>query len=282
MFFHTAIWRLLTFIASAMSVLLLDGCASPGIGITQSVRLETPDCDMALCELSNDRGHWNVTSTPGTVSITTSLQPLEIACRARDSKSPTVLARAASAIDERGMAGAVSGGVVGAGAGAAVVAPLAPLLATPAAPFVIIIVAGVAGVGAGAGTYVDEASRFLRYPDTIVVPLVCQSAAHLESEVATAPVGIVVRGLSAPEAMTAGFATPRAVIITRLAADSHAAQAGLRERDIIVRCNKADVADVAHLQAILRATGPDRPLRVVVIREGQSLEITLPPRVALP
>ncbi len=278
----SAIARLLAFIALAVSAFLLVGCANPGISTTQSVRLETPDCDMAQCELSNDMGRWTVTSTPGAVSITTSSQPLEIACRARNSSAPLVPTRAPSAIDERGRAGAVSGGLVGAGAGAAVVAPLAPLLATPAAPFVIIFVAGVAGVGAGAGTYVDEASRLLRYPDTIAVPLVCQSAAPLEPQLATAPVGIVVRGLTAPEAMTAGFATPRAVIITRLAADSRAAQAGLREQDIIVGCNGADVADATHLQAILRATGPDRPLRVTVMREGQSLEMMLPPRVTLP
>ena len=63
-----------------------------------------------------------------------------------------------------------------------------------------------------------------------------------------------------------------------MAAGGRAVQAGLRERDIIVRCNDTDVVDTAQLQSIIRTAGPDRPLRLMVMREGQSLEITLPPR----
>jgi hypothetical protein len=281
MIFHPAIWRSITFAAAVASLLLQGGCASPGISTTQLVRVETPDCDMALCELTNDKGRWTVASTPGAVSITTSSRPLEIACRAPGMGSPSVLARSPAAVDERGVTGAVSGGVVGAGAGAAVVAPLAALL-TPAAPLVIIFVAGGAGVGAAAGTYVDEASRYLHYPDTIAVPLVCQSVVPLPSALAAAPLGIAVRGLTDAEVAAAGFTGRGAVIVTRMVAGSRAAQGGLHERDIIVRCNDAEIIDAAQLQAIIRAAAPDQPLQVLVLREGQQLEITLPRRVTLP
>lgn len=175
------------------------------------------------------------------------------------------------------MAGAVSGGVVGAGASAAVVAPLA-VLVPPAAPLVLMFVVAGAGAGAGVGTLLDESSRHLRYPETIAVPLVCQSVVPLPAELAAAPTGIAVRGLTDAEAVAAGFTGRGGVIVTQMAAGGRAVQAGLRERDIIVRCNDTDVVDTAQLQSIIRTAGPDRPLRLMVMREGQSLEITLPPR----
>lgn len=281
MIFHLPIRRPITFAAIAVSVFLLDGCASPGISTTQLVRVETPDCDMALCELSNDKGRWAVTSTPGFVSITTSSQPLEIACRAPFAGSPSVPGRAPSAIDERGVAGAVSGGAVGAGAGAAVVAPLAGLV-TPAAPLVLMFVVAGAGAGVGVGTVLDESSRYLRYPETIAVPLVCQSVAPLASALAAAPVGIAMRGLTEGEAMAAGIPGRRAVIVTQMVTGGRAAQAGLRERDIIVRCNDTEVLDTVHLQSIVRAAGLDQSLRLLVLREGQPVEMTLPPKVVGP
>lgn len=281
MIVHTPIWRLITITAVAVTVLLQFGCAIPGMSTTQSVRLETPDCDGAVCELSNDKGHWTVASTPGTASITTSSQPLEIACRAPNMGSSSVSTRAPSAIDERGMAGAVSGGVVGAGASAAVVAPLA-VLVPPAAPLVLMFVVAGAGAGAGVGTVLDESSRYLRYPETIAVPLVCQSVVPLPAELAAAPTGIAVRGLTDAETVAAGSTGRGGVIVTQMAAGGRAVQAGLRERDIIVRCNDTDVVDTAQLQSIIRTAGPDRPLRLMVMREGQPLEITLPRRVVGP
>jgi len=278
---RAAIGRPITLAAVTVSVLLLESCASPGISTTDLVRVETPGCDGSACELSNDKGRWIVASTPGTASITTSTQPLEIACRAPLAGSPSVPARAPSSVDERGKAGAVSGGVVGAGAGAAVVAPLAALV-TPAAPLVLMFVAAGAGAGAGMGSVFDEASRYIHYPETIAVPLVCQSVAPLPSALSAAPVGIVVRGLTDGEAVEAGLAGRGAVIVTRLAAGSRAAQAGLKERDLIVRCNDADVADAAQLQAIIRAAPPHQPLRIGVLRVGKALEISLPEGVAGP
>jgi hypothetical protein len=277
---HPAAWLPFTVAIAAVSILLQSGCASPGVSTTQAVRVETPDCDMALCDLSNDKGRWTVTSTPGTVTITTSSQPLEIACRAPGEGSPSVPARAPSAVDERGKSGTVMGGAVGAGAAAAFVAPLT--LVPPFTALAVIFVGAAAAAGAGAGAVVDETSRHLRYPETIAVPLVCQSVAPLPSQLAAARIGIAIRGLTDSEAMTAGLPGRGAVIVTRLGAYSRAAQAGLREGDIILRCNDIEVGDAGQFQAVVLGTAPDQPLRLRVLREGQSLEVALPQRVALP
>jgi S1-C subfamily serine protease len=143
------------------------------------------------------------------------------------------------------------------------------------------VVAGAA-VGAGVGTAFDEASRYLRYPETIAVPLVCQSVAPVPSALAAAPVGIAVRGLTESEAIAAGIAGRGAVIVTQMVTGGRAAQAGLRERDIIVRCNDTEVVDTAQLQAIVRGATPEQALRLRVIREGQALEIVLTKWAALP
>jgi membrane-associated protease RseP (regulator of RpoE activity) len=223
-----------------------------------------------------------VPSTPGTISITSSAQPLEIACRAPGLTSKPVPLRARSLVDERGTAGAVTGGVVaGVGTGIAAGAALGAML-TPLAPLVLMIVAGSAGTGAAMGTVFDEGARDVRYPETIAVPLVCPPEAPLEPEIAAAPVGIVIRGLTNAEATAAGLSGPEGVIVTRLAADSRAARAGLRERDIVVRCGDTDIADPAQLQAVVRAAPPDRPIRLVVWRDGQPVEISLPQRVPTP
>jgi len=155
-------------------------------------------------------------------------------------------------------------------------------LVTPAAPLVLIFVAAGAGAGVGVGTAFDEASRYLRYPETIAVPLVCHSVAPLPSALAAAPVGIAVRGLTDGEATAAGLPGRGAVIVTRVATGGRAAQAGLRERDIIVRCNDTEVLDAFQLQSIVLAAGPDRSLRLVVSREGRSVEMTLPPKAVGP
>ncbi len=266
-----------------VSVLLQCGCANPGVSISQLVRVETPDCDMARCELSNDKGRWSVASTPGTVSIVTSAQPLEVACRGLGMALPSAPHREPSAIDERGRTGAASGGVVGAGVGVAAGTTLAAgLMATPAAPLVLAVVAAGVGAGSSLGTVFDEASRYLHYPETIAVPLVCQFVAPLPSQIAAAPVGVVVRGLTDDEAMTAGLAGRGAVIVTRLAGGGRAARAGLRERDIVVRCNDVEIADTFQLAAIVRAAVPGRSLRFMVLREGQSVDIILPEMVSLP
>jgi S1-C subfamily serine protease len=132
------------------------------------------------------------------------------------------------------------------------------------------------------GTAFDAASRYLRYPETITVPLVCQSGVPLPSALAAAPVVIAVRGLTESEAIAAGIAGRGAVIVTQMVTGGRAAQAGLRERDIIVGCNDTEVVNAAQLEAIVRGATPEQTLRLRVMREGQALEIVLTKRAELP
>ena len=48
---------------------LVTGCASITTGQNQSLSVETPGCFAATCKLSNDKGTWYVSSTPGTVTV---------------------------------------------------------------------------------------------------------------------------------------------------------------------------------------------------------------------
>jgi len=98
--------------------LVIQGRASPGVPVAQTVRVETPGCAQVSCELSNDRGTWQLARTPGAVTLTTSQAPLTVLCRTAAGAeggigTPSSLAAASGA-------GAVAGGMVGAaGVGAA-------------------------------------------------------------------------------------------------------------------------------------------------------------------
>lgn len=63
---------------------LVQACASPGQLVTQTLRVETPGCAQVACELSNDRGSWILSPTPGNVTLTTSHVPLKVRCCAED------------------------------------------------------------------------------------------------------------------------------------------------------------------------------------------------------
>jgi hypothetical protein len=154
--------------SAALAVALLAlGCATPGRPIVQTVRIETPGCDRVACELSNDQGRWPVPRTPGTVTLTSSLAPLQVGCRAGD-------------------------GAQG-GAGLAHAAPGASALAFIAPLGVVGVVGGVAGAGA-AGQAPELRQRSLRYPDLIIVPMSCPPSGD-PTLPASAAFGLVVRGL---------------------------------------------------------------------------------------
>lgn len=92
---------------------LLQGCASIVSGQTQVVSVQTPGCEAARCELSNDKGKWFVSSTPGTVSVNRSYNNLQVLCR----KDGVEAEPASFASTTKGMAfgNILFGGVIGAG-----------------------------------------------------------------------------------------------------------------------------------------------------------------------
>lgn len=160
---------------------MLMGCATPqqpavkepllGASVQQSVTVETPGCSAVSCELRNDKGTWTVPSTPGTVTLTTSRQPLNVSCRA-DSGVLAGLASPSTRAAPSGT-GAVAGGAVGGAAvGAAVGATALSIIPVLG---VIAVVTGVA-VGAASGQVVESTQQPLLYPNRIVLAMDCAPA----------------------------------------------------------------------------------------------------------
>jgi hypothetical protein len=113
---------------------VLPGCASITTGQNQSVSVETPGCFAASCKLSNDKGTWFVSSTPGTVTVQRAYGDMLVACEKGEYKS----------------------------------VPVSVPSATKAMAFGNIIFGGVIGAAVDAGT-----GAAYDYPATIAVTLVC-------------------------------------------------------------------------------------------------------------
>jgi len=188
--------------------------------------------------------------------------------------SPLGPTRVPSAKGESGAGATIAGGVAGATLGIAAIAAAA---AVPwVLPGAIELLIPAITVGAGVGGMVDEASRPVSYPATISVPLVCHARAALESQLAAAPIGMAVRGLTGDEAKAAGLAGAVGAIVTRTAPGSRAESGGVRPGDIVVRCDDAEVTGAAELEAMVRSAMPGQPLKFRVWRERQWVEIALP------
>lgn len=142
-----------------------------GASVQQAVTVETPGCSVVACELRNDKGTWTVPSTPGTVTLTTSRQPLSVSCRADSGvlaglASPSTRAAPSGTVAVAG--GAVGGAAVGAALGATALSFI-PVLG------VIAIATGVA-VGAASAQAVESTQQALLYPSRIVVAMECAPA----------------------------------------------------------------------------------------------------------
>ena len=260
--------------ALAALSLALQGCASPGVPALQTVRVETPGCPAVACELSNDRGSWQLQATPGVVAVTTSNAPLQVSCRAAGgalgafgAPSSTPATTGAGGV----VGGAAGGAAVGATFGAAALAFI-PVLGA------ILLISGVAA-GAATGQAVESRGRALAYPELISIPMVCP----LKTATARlAPIGLEVRGLSNAQARAAGLGERSAVLVTDVAARGRAAEAGLRSGDVILSAAGQDLRDAAELEERLLALAPGTPLALQVWRDAQVLELVLTPAPAVP
>ena len=255
--------------------LVLCGCATPGKETKQTVRIETPGCALANCELSNDRGHWRVSPAPGNVELTTSRQPLEVRCNAgggvlgRGSAGSSTASNTGAGV----IAGGVAGGAVGAAAGAAALAFIPPL-------GVIIVLSSVAA-GAATGDVIESSQGVLRYPDLITVPMHCAPPAILSTaRTAGAAWGLGIRGLLPAATREAGAGERSAVLVTSVLAEGAAATAGLRAGDVIVAADGQALVDAADFEVRLLALPPGTSLELRVWRDGQWVNVRAT-RVAL-
>jgi hypothetical protein len=262
-------------VAGAVLCLYLVGCASPGSSITQTVRVETPGCATARCELQNDRGRWLLASTPGVVTLTTSDAPLQVSCRAADGAAHTVGATGSSRALTGG--GAVVGGLSG---GAAVGVTLGATALAFIPVLGIIAVATGAAAGALTGQAVESHARALSYADPITVPMRCP-AADAGSGPGALPYGIQVRGLTPTESASAGPGEQGAVLVTSVTLNGRADIAGLRRGDLILSANGRDLNGAALFEEDVRAAA-GAPIPLKIRRDGQMQTLVLAPGSAAP
>ena len=256
---------------------LLQGCAAPGRAVQQTLRVETPGCPKARCSLGNDRGSWELASTPGEVTVTSSHAPLRVVCRSADGSEGE--AGAASSLPAPGRSGAVVGGMVGTGVG--LVAAEAAMVFIP--PLGVVMVAFGAAVGTGSGQAIDSHRRDLRYPELITLPMNCGAATELAPGPARAPLGFGIRGLTPQQRLASGAGDTVAVQVTDVAIGGVAARAGLRPGDLVTAAGGQPVADAAALQVLVQALAVGEALRLRVWRDGESLDVVLvQPALAAP
>jgi len=264
-------------IMAAVLAVGVQGCASLEPRVTQTIRLQTPGCS-ATCEVSNDRGSWQLSQTPGSVTVSVSRQPLRVVCRAEE--SITARAMASSRSSPTG-SGAVAGGVAG-GVGTGVALGTTALAVIPALGAIALLTG--AGVGATAGAAVESHNSPYRYPELVSIAMNC-SVANRGSPLAgpnRSALGLGIRGITVAEASAAGLGQRTAVLVISVSADGRAAASGSQIGDVILALNGRNVADAADLEEQVLALPEETPLALRVWRDHRTVELVLTrmPKVA--
>lgn len=245
------------------------GTAPLGRSVEQEVRVETPGCPAARCELRNDRGRWVIERTPGGVTLITSDQPLEVVCGVQGVTAATARTPGQVQRDPSGSATA-AGAAVGAGVAAGVAAPALAL----GGPFGFLagtlVVVGAVGGGALART-ADASQRPFGYPSPVQVLMHCTPADTGTESLSAAAWGLAVRGAAEGEAVPEG-----AVRVLGPNPAGRAAGAGLRLGDLIVALDGRPVGGTLGLEIALRTLSA--PVVLSVRRGTESLTLTLAPQ----
>lgn len=87
--------------------------------------------------------------------------------------------------------------------------------------------------------------------------------------------GVAIRDVDGETAEELRLPEVRGARVTDVREDSPAAEAGLREDDVVVRYNGEPVESVAALRRLVRETPPGREARLGVIRDGARREVTV-------
>ena len=218
---------------------LLSGCASIVSGTNQSVSVDTPGCDAAACQLTNDKGTWYVKS-PGSVTVSRAYGNLSVVC----SKEGFGNATTSVASSTKGMA------------------------------FGNILVGGIIGAGVDMGT-----GAAYDYPATISVPFACAPAGKLatfESTVVpttTKPrsrLGVRVEDISQALATSLGLSDTAGALITQVQPGSPAESAGLRVGDVIREFNGTKLKDTADLATVLAAAKDGTSVVARILSNGHA------------
>lgn len=231
-------------VTGAIALLGLSGCASIVGGHNQPVSVVTPGCEKAACELTNDKGKWYVSSTPGTVTVRRSYSDMQVNCTKSD-HSP-VSASVKSSTKGMAFGNIIFGGVIG------------------------------AGVDMASGAAYD-------YPSEITVPMDCSkpsaaTTARTSSEDMSAGgirLGCVVTPVSDDVALAAGLPSSSGVLVTAVGANSVAAASDIQVGDILTEFNSVPITSSATLRELLSSHPPGERAVVLVFRQRQQFEIEL-------
>lgn len=250
------------------AVASLAGCVSQPIGrsVAQELRVDTPGCPQARCELRNNKGYWVVESTPGNVVVQTSDKPLELSCRSGDVETGSL-----RSISERRSAPETT--AAGAAAGGGVAAVMAAPAAAVGGPFTLVFAAAVfaGGVTGSNLTHAANASKGeFAYPSMLQVPMQCrlplEEAVAMRRSTWGLIVGIPEPGQSAP----AG-----AIRVKAVAQGGRADAAGLKVGDLVVAIDgRLLIGTLALEDELLLVT---RPVMLRVLRGDQEVELQLSP-----
>src|SRR5690348_2737225 len=74
-------------VSASLAALVISGCATITTGQNQPVSVETPGCAGATCKLSNDKGTWYVSATPGSATVQRAYGDMTVTCEKGDYRS---------------------------------------------------------------------------------------------------------------------------------------------------------------------------------------------------
>jgi hypothetical protein len=104
-----------------VAVLAVTGCATITTGQNQPLSVETPGCAGATCKLSNDKGSWFVSATPGSATVQRAYGDMTVTCEKGDFRSNPYIVKSSTKAMAFGniIFGGLIGAAVDAGSGAA-------------------------------------------------------------------------------------------------------------------------------------------------------------------
>jgi serine protease Do len=87
--------------------------------------------------------------------------------------------------------------------------------------------------------------------------------------------GVALRDVDEASATERKLAAPEGAIVERVDDESPAAKAGVKAGDVIAAFDGERVRSVRHLQRLVGETPAGRPVKVVLVRDGRKMEVTV-------
>lgn len=87
--------------------------------------------------------------------------------------------------------------------------------------------------------------------------------------------GVSIQPVTEELAQSFGLPSTKGALINSVMSGSPADKAGIRQGDVVVRFNGSEVKDSSHLQRLVAETGIGKTVRVGVIRDGRTLDLSM-------